>query len=101
MAGFKKLIFIQLISWLLFTVLGGYLVALSFDSSVSDTQKKAQLTVNSYISDLTMDDLSAEKIQRTFADASIFSSFTLRDHAGKTLVSSSIIRVASASSRDG
>ncbi|WP_281547317.1 EAL domain-containing protein [Pseudoalteromonas sp. PAR1] len=86
MAGFKKLIFIQLISWLLFTVLGGYLVALSFDSSVSDTQKKAQLTVNSYISDLTMDDLSAEKIQRTFADASIFSSFTLRDHAGKTLV---------------
>ncbi|MGJ8485418.1 EAL domain-containing protein [Pseudoalteromonas sp. SYSU M81236] len=86
MAGFKKLIFIQLISWLLLTVLGGYLVALSFDSSVSDTQKKAQLTVNSYISDLTMDDLSAEKIQRTFADASIFSSFTLRDHAGKTLV---------------
>jgi diguanylate cyclase (GGDEF)-like protein len=86
MAGFKKLIFIQLISWLLFTVLGGYLVALSFDSSVSDTQKKTQLTVNSYISDLTMDDLSAEKIQRTFADASIFSSFTLRDHAGKTLV---------------
>ena len=86
MAGFKKLIFIQLISWLLLTVLGGYLVALSFDSSVSDTQKKAQLTVNSYISDLTMDDLSAEKIQRTFADASIFSSFTLRDHAGKTRV---------------
>ena len=62
MAGFKKLIFVQLISWLLFTLLGGSFIALSFDNAVSDAQKKAQLTVNTYINSLTAEELAPEKI---------------------------------------
>ena len=42
MAGFKKLIFIQLISWLLFASIGGYFVASAFNSAVSEKQKAAQ-----------------------------------------------------------
>ncbi|GAA60265.1 hypothetical protein P20652_2130 [Pseudoalteromonas sp. BSi20652] len=40
MAGFKKLIFIQIISWLLCVAAGSYLISISFDNAVSDAQKK-------------------------------------------------------------
>lgn len=82
MAGFKKLIFVQLISWLLFALLGGYFIALGFDNAVSDAQKKAQFVVNTYINSLTMDELAPEKIQKALADGTTFSKFIIRDQAG-------------------
>ena len=72
MAGFKKLIFIQLISWLLFALLGGYFIALSFDSAVSDAQQKAQRVVNAYINTQTIEQLAPEKIQKHLPMAVLF-----------------------------
>lgn len=86
MAGFKKLIFIQLISWLLFASIGGYFVASAFDSAVSNKQKAAQNIISSYINAQTMDDFSPQKIQQALLDGSAFSSFILRDYDGKEIV---------------
>ncbi len=85
MAGFKKLIFIQLISWLLLASLGGYLIALSFNHAVSDTQQKAQRVVTAYINTLTIDELETKNIQQSLADGTAFSHFVVRDQAGKAL----------------
>ena len=85
MAGFKKLIFIQLISWLLFALLGGYFIALSFDSAVSDAQQKAQRVVNAYINTQTIEQLAPEKIQKAFADGSTFSKLVIRDQSGQVV----------------
>ncbi|MDI4652386.1 MULTISPECIES: EAL domain-containing protein [Pseudoalteromonas] len=85
MAGFKKLIFIQLISWLLFALLGGYFIALSFDSAVSDSQQKAQRVVNAYINTQTIEQLAPEKIQKAFADGSTFSKLVIRDQSGQVV----------------
>ncbi len=87
MAGFKKLIFIQLISWLLFALLGGYFIALSFDSAVSDAQQKAQNVVSAYINTQTLDELAPEKIKHALADGSTFSKFVIRDQAGQVVSS--------------
>ncbi|KTF17933.1 EAL domain-containing protein [Pseudoalteromonas sp. H105] len=86
MAGFKKLIFIQLISWLLFASIGGYFVASAFDNAVSNKQKSAQNVISSYINAQTMDDFSPQKIQQALLDGSAFSSFILRDYDGKEIV---------------
>ena len=45
MAGFKKLIYIQIITWLLCVAAGSYFISISFDTAVSDAQKNAQTTV--------------------------------------------------------
>lgn len=85
MAGFKKLIFLQLLSWLLFASLGGYFIALSFDSAVSDAQHKAQRVVNTYINLQTLEELSPDKIKQTLADGSTFSKFVLRNKSGEVV----------------
>ncbi len=86
MAGFKKLIFIQLISWLLLASAGGYFVASAFDSAASSAQKKAQNVVSNYINNHTIDEISPQRIQQALADGTTFSSFILRDYEGKELV---------------
>ncbi|BDF94804.1 GGDEF domain-containing protein [Pseudoalteromonas sp. KAN5] len=86
MAGFKKLIFIQLISWLLFASIGGYFVAAAFDNATSNAQHKAQLVVNNYINKHSIADISPEKLQQVLADGNTFSSFILRDQQGKEVV---------------
>ncbi len=88
MAGFKKLIFIQLISWLLFASIGGYFVASAFDNAVSDAQHKAQSVVNNYISKHSIVDIAPDQLQRVLADGNTFSSFILRDQQGKEIVNS-------------
>ena len=86
MAGFKKLIFIQLISWLVFASIGGYFVASAFDSAASNAQKKAQLVVNNYINKHSITEISPEKLQQVLADGNTFSSFILRDQQGKEVI---------------
>ncbi|MCQ8877657.1 GGDEF domain-containing protein [Pseudoalteromonas shioyasakiensis] len=86
MAGFKKLIFIQLISWLLLASAGGYFVASAFDSAASSAQKKAQNVVSNYINNHTIDEISPQRIQQALADGTTFSSFILRDYEGKELI---------------
>lgn len=80
MAGFKKLIFIQLISWLLFATLGAYFIAVGFNSAVSNAQKKAQLVVNNYINSHTIEEISPKNIQHALSDGTVFSSFIVRNH---------------------
>ena len=86
MAGFKKLIFIQLISWLVFASIGGYFVASAFDSAASNAQKKAQLVVNNYINKHSITEISPDKLQQVLADGNTFSSFILRDQQGKEVI---------------
>ncbi|TGE83204.1 diguanylate phosphodiesterase [Pseudoalteromonas sp. KS88] len=86
MAGFKKLIFIQLISWLLFASIGGYFVAAAFNSAVSEKQKAAQNVISTYINEQTLDDFSSSKIQKALIDGKVFSTFILRDYDGKEIV---------------
>ncbi|MFY8325904.1 EAL domain-containing protein [Pseudoalteromonas sp. ZZD1] len=86
MAGFKKLIFIQLISWLLLASAGGYFAASAFDSAASSAQKKAQNVVSNYINNHTLEDISPQQIQQALADGNTFSSFILRDYDGKELI---------------
>ncbi|WP_404340484.1 EAL domain-containing protein [Pseudoalteromonas mariniglutinosa] len=83
MAGFKKLILIQLSSWLLFAVIGGYFIALGFDSAVGNAQREAQHVVNTYVNNHTFEQLAPEKIQQTLTNSSTFSTFILRDINGK------------------
>lgn len=80
MAGFKKLIFIQLISWLLFATLGSYFIAMGFNSAASNAQEKAQLVVNNYINSHSIEQISPEKIQQALSDGTVFSSFIVRNH---------------------
>lgn len=87
MAGFKKLIFIQIISWLLCVAAGSYLISVSFDNAVSDAQKAAQTTVTKYINGLTLDNTSAQNLKQSIADGNTFSSFTLRDYQGAEIFS--------------
>lgn len=87
MAGFKKLIFIQIISWLLCAAAGSYFISISFDTAVSDAQKNAQTTVTKYINDLSLDDISAQNLKQSIADGNTFSSFTLRDYQGAEVFS--------------
>lgn len=86
MAGFKKLIFIQLISWLILASAGGYFVASAFDNAASSAQKKAQNVVSNYINNHTFDEISPQKIQQALADGSTFSSFILRNYDGQELI---------------
>lgn len=86
MAGFKKLILIQLISWLLLASVGGYFVALAFDNAASSAQKKAQNVVSNYIDNHTIEEISPQQIQQALADGNTFSSFILRDYDGKELI---------------
>ncbi|MGO2374209.1 GGDEF domain-containing protein [Pseudoalteromonas sp. KG3] len=86
MAGFKKLIFIQLISWLLFAGIGGYFIASAFDGAVNNAQQKTQIVVNNYINKHAIAEISPQKIQQVFADGNTFSSFILRNKDGKELI---------------
>ncbi|WP_369669693.1 hypothetical protein, partial [Enterococcus faecium] len=86
MAGFKKLILIQLISWLLLASAGCYFVALAFDNAASSAQKKAQNVVSNYIDNHTIEEISPQQIQQALADGNTFSSFILRDYDGKELI---------------
>ncbi|MBH0021018.1 GGDEF domain-containing protein [Pseudoalteromonas sp. SWXJ133] len=87
MAGFKKLIFIQIISWLLCVAAGSYLISISFDTAVSDAQKNAQATVTKYVNDLSLNEISAQNLKQSIADGKTFSSFTLRDYQGAEVFS--------------
>ncbi|MBB1385307.1 GGDEF domain-containing protein [Pseudoalteromonas sp. SG45-5] len=82
MAGFKKLILIQLISWLLCVVAGTYFISAQFDSAVSDAQINAQNTITKYIDNSFFNDEAAQNLKNALADGKTFSHFTLRDFQG-------------------
>ncbi|WP_273046857.1 GGDEF domain-containing protein [Pseudoalteromonas sp.] len=82
MAGFKKLIIIQLISWLLCVVAGTYFISAQFDSAVSDAQINAQNTITKYIDNSSFNDEAAQNLKNALADGKTFSRFTLRDFQG-------------------
>ncbi|RZM74086.1 EAL domain-containing protein [Pseudoalteromonas rubra] len=86
MAGFKKLIFLQLISWIVFSALGSFLVASSFDNAVSRAQQNAQSMVSNYIQEKTMADVTPEHIRLSLGSGNVFSSFIVRDFAGQTVL---------------
>ncbi|MEL0642441.1 GGDEF domain-containing protein [Pseudoalteromonas aliena] len=87
MAGFKKLIFIQIISWLLCVLVGSYFISVSFDHAISNTQKNAQNNISKYINKISFSDLSAKDLESSVADGKTFSSFTLRDFQGAEVFS--------------
>ncbi|GAB0112264.1 EAL domain-containing protein [Pseudoalteromonas distincta] len=87
MAGFKKLIFIQIISWLLCVLVGSYFISVSFDHAISNTQKNAQSNISKYINKISFSDLSAKDLESSVADGKTFSSFTLRDFQGAEVFS--------------
>ncbi len=87
MAGFKKLILIQIISWLLCVAAGSYFISVGFDNAVSEAQKDAQVTVTKYINELSIDDISAENLKKSIANGNTFSNFTLRDYQGAEIFS--------------
>ena len=87
MAGFKKLIFVQIITWLLCIAAGTYFISVSFNNAVSDAQKNAQTTVTKYINEISFNDDSAQNLKKIIADGKIFSSFTLRDYQGNEVFS--------------
>ncbi|WP_338367033.1 GGDEF domain-containing protein [uncultured Pseudoalteromonas sp.] len=87
MAGFKKLIFIQILSWLLCVAAGSYFISVSFNNAVSDAQTSAQTSVTRYINSLTSDNLSSESIKKAVANGEVFSSFILRDYQGAEVFS--------------
>jgi len=82
MAGFKKLIFIQILSWLVCVAAGSYFISVSFNNAVSEAQTSAQTSVTRYINSLTSDELSPESIKKAIGDGKTFSSFILRDYQG-------------------
>ncbi|QTL33928.1 EAL domain-containing protein [Pseudoalteromonas viridis] len=86
MAGLKKLIFLQLISWIVFSALGSFLVASSFDNAVSRAQQNAQSMVSNYIQEKTMADVTPEHIRLSLGSGNVFSSFIVRDFAGQTVL---------------
>ncbi|QPB82282.1 EAL domain-containing protein [Pseudoalteromonas rubra] len=86
MAGFKKLIFLQLISWIVFSALGSFLIASSFDNAVSRAQQNAQSMVSNYIQEKTMADVTPEHIRLSLGSGNVFSSFIVRDFAGQTVL---------------
>ncbi|MBH0058583.1 GGDEF domain-containing protein [Pseudoalteromonas sp. SWXJZ94C] len=87
MAGFKKLIFVQIITWLLCIAAGTYFISVSFNNAVSDAQKNAQTTVTKYINEISFNDDSAQNLKKIIADGKTFSSFTLRDYQGNEVFS--------------
>ena len=87
MAGFKKLIFVQIITWLLCIAAGTYFISVSFNNAVSDAQKNAQTTVTKYINEISFNDASAQNLKKIIADGKTFSSFTLRDYQGNEVFS--------------
>ncbi|TMP32035.1 EAL domain-containing protein [Pseudoalteromonas rubra] len=86
MAGFKKLIFLQLVSWIVFSALGSFLIASSFDNAVSRAQQNAQSMVSNYIQEKTMADVTPEHIRLSLGSGNVFSSFIVRDFAGQTVL---------------
>ena len=86
MAGFKKLIFVQLISWLLFSLVGVFFFATSFDSAVSKAQQSAQVMVTQYIKEKTMAEVTPQHIRQALANGNVFSTFIVRDFNGDTVL---------------
>ncbi|WP_372859229.1 EAL domain-containing protein [Pseudoalteromonas sp.] len=87
MAAFKKLIFIQLMAWLIFMTAGCYFISQNFDSAIGNAQKDAQATVDKYIKDLSATELSADNLKNTLLANEVFSYFTLRDYQGAQVFS--------------
>jgi len=82
MAGFKKFIFIQVISWLVCVLVGSYFISVSFDNAISNTQKDAHNNISKYINEKSFSDLSAEDFKKSVVNDNTFSSFTLKDFHG-------------------
>ena len=87
MAAFKKLIFIQLMAWLILVTAGCYFISQNFDSAIGNAQKNAQATVEQYIKNLSATDISADNLKSTLATSETFSRFTLRDYQGAEVFS--------------
>jgi len=86
MAGFKKLITLQLLSWLLFSLIGTFFVARGFDQAVSEAQVSTQTMVTRYIENKTLADVSPEHIELALNNGKVFSTFIVRDYEGKTIL---------------
>ncbi|WMN59485.1 GGDEF domain-containing protein [Pseudoalteromonas xiamenensis] len=86
MAGFKKLITLQLLSWLLFSLIGTFFVARGFDQAVSEAQVSTQTMVTRYIENKTLADVSPEHIELALNNGKVFSTFIVRDYEGKTVL---------------
>ena len=86
MAGFKKLIFLQLSLWLTFSLIGTFFFASSFDSAVSRAQQSAQVMVTQYIQNKTMDNVTPDHIRQALSNGNVFSTFIVRDFNGDTVL---------------
>ncbi len=86
MAGFKKLITLQLLSWFLFSLIGTFFVARGFDQAVSEAQVSTQTMVTRYIENKTLADVSPEHIELALNNGKVFSTFIVRDYEGKTVL---------------
>lgn len=86
MAGFKKLITLQLLSWILFSIIGTVFVAKGFDLAVSEAQINTQTMVTRYIENKTLADVSAEHVKQALDNGKVFSTFIVRDYEGKTVL---------------
>ncbi|CCQ09579.1 diguanylate cyclase/phosphodiesterase (GGDEF & EAL domains) [Pseudoalteromonas luteoviolacea B = ATCC 29581] len=86
MAGFKKLIILQLLSWILFSFIGVLLVANGFDKAVNDAQVSTQTMVTRYIENKTLDEVSVEHVNLALNNGQVFSTFIIRDYDGKTIL---------------
>lgn len=87
MAGFKKLIFIQMICWLVCVAAGSFFLSVSFDNAIGNAQKQAQQSVSAYIKEQTLSDISEKDLKKAISTGNVFSNFTLRDFQGNEVFS--------------
>ncbi|WP_440053893.1 EAL domain-containing protein [Pseudoalteromonas sp. T1lg65] len=86
MAGFRKLIILQAISWLLLSLIGTFFIASSFDSAINKAQQSAHTMVSEYIKDKTLNEVTPKHIQQALAHGDVFAIFIIRDFNGETVL---------------
>ncbi|MBR8842095.1 GGDEF domain-containing protein [Pseudoalteromonas sp. JC3] len=86
MAGFKKLIVLQVTSWLLFSLIGSFFFATSFDSAINKAQQSAHTMVTEYIKDKKLTEVTPEHIRQALNSGDVFSTFIVRDFDGQTVL---------------
>lgn len=87
MAAFKKLILIQMISWLVCAAAGFYFISVNFNNAVGNTQKNAQATIHTYINNLSLEDISTDNLKSALLNSHTFSYFIVRDSQGNEILS--------------
>ncbi|MDW7547425.1 MULTISPECIES: GGDEF domain-containing protein [Pseudoalteromonas] len=86
MAGFRKLIILQVTSWLLLSLISSFFFATSFDSAISKAQQSAHAMVTEYIKDKKLSEVTPEHISQALNSGEVFSTFIVRDFDGNTVL---------------